>query len=276
VSPSAFAAVACTAAAAGLLARSVVTGAGMNRWKAFQEHWRRSAALLRVPLLSLVPRMQLGLIAAALIAAVPTGGRSLLLALLVFLPFVLEQKLQRQRREQLRQRLDGMLMSLSNSLTTTGNLQFALEDVAKGECEPMRGELLQLLHEVRLGRTVESALWALAERTGIPEFGATVSQLTVGRRSGGDLRHILEVTAASLREMRRLEGVVKTRTAEGRGQAVVMGLVPPGLCGGLHFLNPGWLAPMWTEPAGWMLLGLCAVMEIAAILLIRRIMAVDL
>jgi tight adherence protein B len=55
-----------------------------------------------------------------------------------------------------------------------------------------------------------------------------------------------------------------------------MGAVPPGLVLMLERINPDWLAPMWNDPIGWLMLGGAAVLEVAAIALIRKIMAVDI
>jgi tight adherence protein B len=70
--------------------------------------------------------------------------------------------------------------------------------------------------------------------------------------------------------------VVKTKTAEGRTQAWVMGAVPPGIVLILEKMDPEWLAPMWEDPIGWIILGIAAVFEVVAVALIRRIMAVDI
>ena len=107
-------------------------------------------------------------------------------------------------------------------------------------------------------------------------FEPAVAAAIMGRRTGGDLPTILESTAKTLREIARLEGVVRTKTAEGRNQALVMGLVPPFLVVALHKIDPSWLEPMWHDPIGWALLGAAGVLEIGAVMLIRKIMAVDI
>ena len=44
-----------------------------------------------------------------------------------------------------------------------------------------------------------------------------------GRQVGGNLPKVLETTAHTLREMKRLEGVIRTKTADGRMQLWVIG-----------------------------------------------------
>ena len=55
-----------------------------------------------------------------------------------------------------------------------------------------------------------------------------------------------------------------------------MGLVPPFLTLALHKIDPTWLEPLWHDPIGWILLGIAAMLEISAVALIRKIMAVDI
>jgi len=192
------------------------------------------------------------------------------------LPRLLAHRAATRRRRLLADQLDGAITALAGSLGATPNLGDALASIVGTQPDPMQEELRRVLADVRLGRTLDEALLDLASRASLPGLDATVAAAITGRRTGGDLPEILRRTAASLREIGRLEGVVRTKTAEGRGQAVVMGLVPPLLIAALDWIDPNWLAPLWSDPIGWAILGAAAVTEIAAIALIRRIMAVDL
>ncbi|MDD5309434.1 MAG: type II secretion system F family protein [Deltaproteobacteria bacterium] len=180
------------------------------------------------------------------------------------------------RERMLADQVEGFLTGLAGALTVTPNLGEALSQTARHLPQPMRGELEDALAQARLGRPLDEALVSMAERIGAPGMGPVVAAVLMGRRTGGDLPGILKRMATTVREMARLEGVVRTKTAEGRGQAWVMGLAPPGLMLVLDRVNPGWLAPLWDDPIGWIILAAAAVLEITAVALIRRIMAVDI
>lgn len=192
------------------------------------------------------------------------------------LPMLLARQASARRRRLLAEQLDGTITALAGSLGATPNFGDALASIVDFQPSPMQEELRRVLAEVRLGRTLDEALLELASRTALPGLDAMVAAAITGRRTGGDLPEILRRTAASLREIDRLEGVVRSKTAEGRGQAVVMGLVPPVLIAALDWIDPHWLEPLWADPIGWAILGAAAITEIAAIAMIRRIMAVDL
>ncbi len=55
---------------------------------------------------------------------------------------------------------------------------------------------------------------------------------------------MLDGAAAALRELARLEGVVRTKTAEGKAQAFVIGLLPAPLVLGVHAMDPKFFAPL--------------------------------
>ncbi|MFN2167450.1 MAG: type II secretion system F family protein, partial [Anaerolineae bacterium] len=92
---------------------------------------------------------------------------------------------------------------------------------------------------------------------------------------GGDLPAVLETSAASLRELARLEGVARTKTAEGRAQTVVIGCVPFALCGLLHQMDPGFLRPLAESFTGHLLVAGSALFWITAILAARKILVVN-
>ncbi len=245
-----------------------------------EERWRRSSRELRVPpgLLDHVPRLQLAALPLLGLAALWTGSTFplVLAAAAAVLPDALLRRAAAARRARLAAQLDGTLTALAGALSATPNLADALESLLDHQPEPIRGEIEVVLAEVKLGRPLDDALRRMADRLRIPGLDAAVSAAITGRRSGGDLPEILRRTAAAIREMARLEGVMRAKTAEGRSQAWVMGLVPPVLIGLLHYINPGWLEPLWTDPIGWIVVGASALLELFAIVLVRRIVAVEI
>ena len=79
-----------------------------------------------------------------------------------------------------------------------------------------------------------------------------------------------------LREMARLEGVVRTKTAEGKTQAYVLGVIPFVLIGAIHMVDEHWLDPLGSSTLGFAIISVAAVLWITAILLARKILAVDI
>jgi len=246
-------------------------GAYGRWWKAQCDFLRITGGMRRA---LFVPPVLLAFAAISFALAKPIPG-ALGLCFATGLPLSLK-RLVAKRRLFLASQLDGALTSLANALAVTPNLGDSLRNVVSFSEPPMRDEIRDALAEIDLGRPLDDALLALSARMNVPGFDVAMSAAITGRRTGGNLGEVLKRTAQSLREIARLEGVMRTKTAEGRNQAIVMGLVPPTLIAALHKIDPTWLEPMWHDPIGWILLGGAAVLEIIAIALIRKIMAVDI
>jgi tight adherence protein B len=218
-----------------------------------------------------------GILAApmVLVTVHPTLGAMQLLAVLLW-PHLGLGLARRRRWRALEATQDTLIVSWADALSTHPNLQEAIASSVEFLPNPLRGEVRRLLSQMHLGLDMETALRGFSERLGQPGIEAAVCASILGRRTGGDLPHILRSIAASTREMARLEGMVRAKTSEGRYQAWVMGGIPPGLLFSIDKLNPSWTEPLWSDPMGWALLGLATVMEIAAVALIRKITAVEI
>ena len=89
-----------------------------------------------------------------------------------------------------------------------------------------------------------------------PVIAGALATLIIARQTGGDLSQTLETAATSLREMSRLEGVVRSKTAEGKGQVVVLAVVPFLMVALLGWIDPTWLSPLTDNFAGYVVVAI--------------------
>jgi tight adherence protein B len=183
--------------------------------------------------------------------------------------------LRRQRVEKIEEQLDNFILALANALKTTPSIGAAFGSVAAVVPDPMKQEVGLALKEMKVGSTLDQALLHMAARTGSRQLDSALSAILIGRQVGGNLPKVLETTAHTLREMRRLEGVVRTKTAEGKAQLWVIGLMPFGLVYGLEALWPGYFAPLTSSIIGYVIMVVCAVFWLASIVLARKVLRVD-
>jgi tight adherence protein B len=225
-----------------------------------------------------VPRLQIAGFTAALIAWSLCHHPALLVSAIAIalLPLALLIRHEKSHIEKLQQRVDSFLLALADSLAAVPNLSEALATLQPDLESPFKEEVAMVLGELRLGRDIDEALNHLAARLKNPGLDAGVRAVLLGKRLGGDLPRTLRTIAASIREMNRLEGVVRSMTAEGRSQAWVMGAIPIAMLVMIDHLNPEWLEPMWEDPIGWGLLALSGLLECIAILLFRKIVDVEI
>jgi tight adherence protein B len=225
-----------------------------------------------------IARIQLCIIAGILIGAFLLND-VFFLALLPFVAIIPIAVLQRRRDKRIAAielQLDGWLMVLSNALKAAPSLGEALATSQSLSRPPMSEEIDLVLKEIRLGNPTDQALLHMAARCNSRTLWGAVATLLVSRQTGGDVSRILEDSADTLREMARLEGVVKTKTADGRAQAYVLGVLPVFLLAAIHFVDPNWLSALGSSALGYLITIAAATLWILGFLSARRILAVDI
>jgi tight adherence protein B len=93
---------------------------------------------------------------------------------------------------------------------------------------------------------------------------------------GGDLPKILERTAATLREMTRLQGVVRSKTAEGKAQVTVLAIFPVFILLLFDTVSHGYFDPLTASIFGWGVIVLSLVLWLGSVIVARKVLAVDI
>jgi tight adherence protein B len=224
-----------------------------------------------------IARIQLGIIAAILVVSflLEDGFFLALVPLVGFTPIAVLQRRRDKRIAKIELQLDSWLMVLSNALKAAPSLGEALSTSQTLSRPPMSEEVDLVLKEIRLGNPTDQALLHMAARCNSRTLWGAVATLLVSRQTGGDVSRILEESADTLREMARLEGVVKTKTADGRAQAYVLGVLPVFLLAAIHFVDPHWLSALGSNALGYLITIAAVALWILGFLSARRILAVD-
>lgn len=197
------------------------------------------------------------------------------LVLIALGPTVYIEQMRKKRVEKIEEQLDNFILALANALKTTPSIGAAFNSVAVVIPNPMQQEVDLALKEMKVGSTLDQALLHMAARVGSRQLDSALSAILIGRQVGGNLPKVLETTAGTLREMRRLEGVVKTKTAEGKAQLWVIALMPFGLLLGLNSLWPGYFDPLTKSLIGYAIIIVCTTFWVSSIVLARKVLNVD-
>jgi tight adherence protein B len=185
-------------------------------------------------------------------------------------------KLQLGRRaEKLREQLPDVLTILASSLRAGHSFLQALDTVSKEIPEPAAGEFVRVVAEVRLGRPVEDALGALADRVGSEDFKWAVLAVNIQREVGGNLAELLDNVADTLRERATLRRQVRVLTTEGRLSAWVLGIMPFVIALYMYAVNKEYISLLVTTTIGWVLLiGAIGLLTLGT-LWMRKIVKID-
>lgn len=181
-----------------------------------------------------------------------------------------------RRRAALERQLEPWLGALGNALAATPALGDALGSSAGLVDAPLRDELELVLKETALGMPLDDALERAGARGDSRLLRGLVTTLKVARNTGGNLPTTLAAARESLREMARLEGVVRTKTAEGRVQTIMLAALPAVLYWLLITLRPDHFEPMDRSAIGGLLYLAAGTLWVSAVLGAHRILSVDL
>ncbi|UJR82145.1 type II secretion system F family protein [Sandaracinus amylolyticus] len=190
-------------------------------------------------------------------------------------PLAMLRRARDKRVASMEDQLDGWMMGLANTLRATPALGEAIDYSSKIVGAPLADEFDFLLKERSLGVPLDDALRNTGARIGSRAIGAVLSTLVVGRTTGGSLPEILETSAAQLREMARLDGVIRTKTAEGRSQAWVLALMPFGLLAAIQAVDHDFFEPLLLSITGWIVIAISTGLWAIAVFSAKKILEID-
>jgi tight adherence protein B len=183
---------------------------------------------------------------------------------------VLTTRAQRRRAE-FAEQLPDVLQLLVSGLRAGFALPQALDAVANQAPEPARAEFQRVMFESRVGRDLTDSLRAAAERMGSRDFDWVVAAFDINREVGGELAHVLEGIAATVRERQQLTRQVRTLTAEGRISAYVLTALPIVLFALLLLIDRSYFESM-TEAPGPALLAISVLLMVVGWIWMRRLL----
>jgi tight adherence protein B len=270
---------------AAVLLSLIVINALRDAAKAYQKRYvNETGQQLEEMFLLFAPEqlLVLSLLASFLgVVAAKALGMSWLVSLLLgacgwYVPKVWLVVARRRRFKKFEDQLMEALATLSNSMRAGFSLIQALEMCAREMNPPLSQEFGLMLREHRLGVSLDAALNNLSRRIPSKNLDLVVTSILIARSTGGNLAEVFTSISATMRNIRVIEGKIDSLTAQGKLQAIVIGLLPIAMGWLMFQLDPGMMGILFTDPIGWGILGLIAVLEGVGTFLIWRIVNIDI
>jgi tight adherence protein B len=171
--------------------------------------------------------------------------------------------------------LVNALSSMSNALKAGFSIQQAFESVVAERQNPIAQEYGMFLQQLRVGIAFEEALADLDRRMGSEDLTLMIQSIEIARQTGGNLTEVFDRIAETIRERRRIEGKIKSLTAQGKIQGNVVGAMPFVLGFAIYLLDPQMMMAFVTSYIGMFILLAVVLMEICGVLMIRKIVSID-
>jgi tight adherence protein B len=164
---------------------------------------------------------------------------------------------------------------ITGALRAGASLPIALESVASEGKPPVSQEFALLLREMRLGVDFAVALQNLEKRVPLQDLAMVTSGMMLAREVGANLAETLESISKTIRAKLQMEGKIRSLTAQGKMQGLVMSGLPLFLIVVLRVMEPEAMQPLFDEWYGWATLAVIAVAVFIGHHFIRKITNID-
>ena len=172
------------------------------------------------------------------------------------------------------EQLTDALGTMSNALRAGFSISQAFESVADADLHPISDEFALLLQQLRVGMSFDDALASMEKRINSDDLTLVVTAIDIARKTGGNLTEIFDSISETIRGRMRIERKVRTLTAQGRLQGLIVSLMPFLLCIVMTVMKPGIMIPFLTSLNGIVCLLVASVMVLIGWLVIRKIVTI--
>jgi tight adherence protein B len=136
-------------------------------------------------------------------------------------------------------------------------------------------EVSLALKEYRFGLPIEAALDKLRRRVKTPNCNIAFGSMIISSRLGGRLPDMLKQIVRTIRERERVEGKLKSLTAQGRAQAFLLCSAPPVLGIGMYLYDRSKMELLTDYWVGQILLCLAIVLEVVGIFVTAQVVKLE-
>jgi tight adherence protein B len=196
----------------------------------------------------------------------------LLLGVIGFFVPRLYVNLRKQRRlNQFNDQLGDTITLLANSLRSGFSIVQSMDTVAQQLPPPISSEFQRVVQEIALGLHYEQALDNMLRRVPSDDLDLMITAVNIQGKVGGNLAEILDTIGHTIRERIRIKGEVRVLTAQQTISGYILTALPIILGLVLYIINQQYISTMFTDPCGWLMLAVAAVMILIGFLIIRKI-----
>jgi tight adherence protein B len=192
-----------------------------------------------------------------------------------FIPKVWLGRRQSGRLKAFNNQLADTIGLMSNSLRSGLSLVQSMEMISREAEPPIAEEFQRVVREIGLGVGPQEALLHLVRRVASDDLDLLVIAILVQFEIGGNLSRILDSIANTIRERVKLQGEIRTMSAQGRMAGYVLSGMPVAIGGLLMLIAPSYMGALFT-PGPWLVLPVAGFIGIVVgSLVIRKLVAIE-
>ena len=194
----------------------------------------------------------------------------------LWFPLMYVKRLKKRRLRRFEEQFPEAIDLLGRSIRAGHAFPTGLKVVGEESPDPMATEFRQIFDEQKFGLPLEDSLLGLADRIDMVDVRIFVTAILIQREVGGNLAEILDKISYTIRERFTLQRQIRVYTAQGRLTGYNLAALPILLGLAIAALNPEYMAILYEEPMGKVLIAAAAVLQLLGFLLIRRIIDIEI
>jgi len=182
----------------------------------------------------------------------------------------------------IKRRQDKFLLEFANSIDIIvrgikAGLAFSdcMQIIARESPEPVRSLFADLVEQQRVGVPLSGAFERMCERMPLQEVNFFAIAIAIQNQIGGNLAEVLSNLAQVLRDRYRVEAKVKAFSAEAKTSAIIIGALPPCVILALFFTSPDYIAILWHNKLGNLMLIGSAIWMFIGVIVMRKMINFD-
>jgi tight adherence protein B len=190
------------------------------------------------------------------------------------LPLLLVKMVYNQRCTQfVDQMVDGLTI-MANGIKAGSNPQESMKRVVEIMGNPISQEFQQVLMQMQVGDSFESALNDLGERIPRPDVQMFVTAINILKETGGNLAETFQTIVLTIRERQKVEKKIQALTAQGIMQGLIVTMIPFILMIVFFVVDPAFIKPMFNTTLGLVLLFAMLGLQIIGGVFIKKIVTI--
>ena len=192
-----------------------------------------------------------------------------------FVPRLVVNILKAQRLKKFNDQLGDTINLLVNGIRSGYSMPQAMETVGRDMPPPISEEFRRVTLEIGLGIALEDSLQHMLRRVNSGDLDLMITAINVAYEVGGNLAEILDIISHTIRERVRIQGEIKTLTAQGQITGYVLSGLPFALTGILYALNREYMGRMFTTTCGWIMAGVAVLIIALGFMAMQKITKIE-
>jgi tight adherence protein B len=192
-----------------------------------------------------------------------------------FAPRIYVSIRKRRRLNAFNDQLGDSITLLANSLRSGFSIVQSMDTVAQQLPDPIASEFHRVTQEIALGLHYEQALNNMLRRVPSDDLDLMITAINIQGKVGGNLAEILDTIGHTIRERVRIKGEIRVLTAQQMISGYILTGLPVALGLVLYLINKTYIGRMFTDPCGWIMLGVSVLMIFIGFLIIRKIVNIE-